>query len=47
MRRDSASGDGYAVVVINKKGLKELTAEESLQRAERMKLLVPFSPKLH
>ncbi len=47
MRRDSASGDGYAVVVINKKGLKELTPEEALQRAERMKLLVPFSPKLH
>ena len=42
MRRDSASGDGYAVSVINKEGYKELTPEETLERANKMKLMVGF-----
>lgn len=46
MRRDSASGDGYAVAVINKEGFKELTAEETLERAEKMQLLVGFARHL-
>ena len=43
MRRDSASGDGYAVAIINKDGFKELSAEETLERANKMKLLVGFA----
>jgi proteasome beta subunit len=43
MRRDSASGDGYAVAIINKDGFRELTAEETLDRANKMKLLVGYS----
>lgn len=43
MRRDSASGDGYAVAVINKDGFRELSAEESLKRAEDMNLMVGFA----
>lgn len=42
MRRDSASGDGYAVSVINKEGYKELTPEETLERANKLKLMVGF-----
>lgn len=42
MRRDSASGDGYAVAVINKDGFQELTAEEALKRAEDLKLRVGY-----
>jgi proteasome beta subunit len=43
MRRDSACGDGYAVAVINKDGFKELTADETLERANKMKLMVGFA----
>ena len=46
MRRDSASGDGYAVAVINKKGFKELDADETLERANKMKLLVGYAKHL-
>lgn len=42
MRRDSASGDGYAVSVINKEDYKELTPEETLERANKMKLMIGF-----
>ncbi len=42
MRRDSASGDGYAVAVINKDGFRELLPEETLERATKMKLMVGF-----
>jgi proteasome beta subunit len=42
MRRDSASGDGYAVSVINKDGFRELDAEEALERANKMKLRVGY-----
>jgi proteasome beta subunit len=42
MRRDSASGDGYAVSVIDKDGFNELSAEESLKRAQRMKLQIGY-----
>jgi proteasome beta subunit len=45
-RRDSASGDGYAVAVIDKAGFKELSADESLERAHKMKLNVGYVPKL-
>ena len=31
MRRDSASGDGYAVSIIDKDGFRELTSEETLE----------------
>lgn len=43
MRRDSASGDGYAVAVINKEGFRELSAEEALERAKAMKLMVGYA----
>jgi len=46
MRRDSASGDGYAVAVINKEGFRELTAEETLERAMAMKLMVGYAKHL-
>jgi proteasome beta subunit len=46
MRRDSASGDGYAVAVINKEGFRELTAEETLDRAVAMKLMVGYAKHL-
>lgn len=42
MRRDSASGDGYAVSVINKDGFKELTPDEALDKAKEMGLLIGF-----
>jgi len=42
MRRDSASGDGYAVAVINKDGFRELTADEAAQRAQAMDLNVGY-----
>ncbi|NLK25607.1 MAG: archaeal proteasome endopeptidase complex subunit beta [Euryarchaeota archaeon] len=42
MRRDSASGDGYAVSVIDKDGFRELTAEEALERAEAMDLRIGY-----
>ncbi len=42
MRRDSASGDGYAVAVINKDGFRELGPEETLERATKMKLMIGF-----
>jgi proteasome beta subunit len=42
MRRDSASGDGYAVAVINKDGFRELTAEETLARAQAIGLRVGY-----
>lgn len=42
MRRDSASGDGYAVAVINKDGFRELTAEETLERAEAIGLRIGY-----
>mgnify|MGYP001040834853 CR=1 FL=1 len=43
MRRDSASGDGYAVAVVNKEGFRELSAEEALERAKAMKLMVGYA----
>ncbi len=43
MRRDSASGDGYAVAIINKEGFTELSAEETLDRANKMKLMIGFA----
>lgn len=43
MRRDSASGDGYAVSVINKEGFREMTPEETLEKANKMKLLIGFA----
>ncbi len=43
MRRDSASGDGYAVSVINKDGFRELTPEEALEKAQEMGLLIGFA----
>jgi proteasome beta subunit len=43
MRRDSASGDGFAVAIINKDGFRELTAEEALEKANKMKLLVGYA----
>ena len=43
MRRDSASGDGYAVAIIDKEGFRELTPEETLERANKMKLLIGFA----
>ncbi|MBI0584095.1 MAG: archaeal proteasome endopeptidase complex subunit beta [Methanomassiliicoccus sp.] len=46
MRRDSASGDGYAIAVINKDGFKELSADETLERANKMKLLVGYAKHL-
>lgn len=42
MRRDSASGDGYAVAVINKDGFRELSPDETMERATKMKLMVGF-----
>lgn len=42
MRRDSASGDGYAVAVINKEGFKQLTDKDALERAEEMGLRIGY-----
>ena len=41
MKRDSASGDGMAIITITKDGYVEVSEEEILKRASRMGINVP------
>ena len=41
MKRDSASGDGMAIVCISKEGYKELTEDEMRKRATKLGIDYP------